>query len=228
MVAVRRRTVNVPGQALVGDRAAAYNRPGILAAMTPHRLLTPADYRRMPWKNGGGRTTEIAAHPAGAGLDAFAWRVSLAEVARDGPFSAFPGVERTLVLLDGAGMRLAGDGVAVDLCARYEPFAFAGEVALACTLVDGPVRDFNLMIRRGAARGELGVVRDEAYVLPPARHRLCYVVTGTCECLVAGYPPMGLAQDCALLLDGSDGHALHVNPRTVDAVAIVVAVDIDE
>ena len=72
-----------------------------------YRLLTPADYRPMPWKNGAGRTTEIAAHPAGAALDAFAWRVSIADVERDGPFSRFPGIDRTIVLLDGAGMRLA-------------------------------------------------------------------------------------------------------------------------
>ena len=54
------------------------------------RLLTPNDYRSMPWKNGAGRTTEIAVHPAGAALDAFAWRVSIADIERDGPFSRFP------------------------------------------------------------------------------------------------------------------------------------------
>src|SRR6476619_3067787 len=71
------------------------------------RLLTPNDYRSMPWKNGAGRTTEIAVHPPGAALDAFAWRVSIADVERDGPFSRFPGIDRTIVLLGGSGMRLA-------------------------------------------------------------------------------------------------------------------------
>ena len=75
-----------------------------------HRVLTPADYRRMPWKNGGGHTTEIAAEPPGAGMASFAWRVSVADIAHDGPFSAFPGVDRTLVLLAGDGMRLATAG----------------------------------------------------------------------------------------------------------------------
>jgi hypothetical protein len=51
------------------------------APMTGQRVLSPADYRRMPWKNGAGRTTEIAVHPAGAALDAFDWRVSVADVA---------------------------------------------------------------------------------------------------------------------------------------------------
>ena len=70
------------------------------------RLLTPADFHSMPWKNGAGRTTEIAVHPPGAALDTFAWRVSIADVERDGPFSRFPGIDRTIVLLEGAGMRL--------------------------------------------------------------------------------------------------------------------------
>ncbi len=78
--------------------------------MTTQCVLSPADYRRMPWKNGGGHTTEIAAFPAGAGLASFVWRVSIADVLQDGPFSPFPGIDRTLVLLEGEGMRLSGDG----------------------------------------------------------------------------------------------------------------------
>jgi uncharacterized protein len=50
------------------------------------RVLTPSDYKRMPWKNGGGETTEIAVFPPGASLDAIAWRLSMASVAADGPF----------------------------------------------------------------------------------------------------------------------------------------------
>ena len=85
--------------------------------MTNHRVLSPADYRRMPWKNGGGHTTEIAAEPPGAGTASFVWRVSVADIAQDGPFSAFPGIDRTLVLLSGRGMRL-GDGRRHDGVAR--------------------------------------------------------------------------------------------------------------
>ena len=60
----------------------------------------------MPWKNGGGTTAEIAAFPDGAGFNAFDWRISLAEVASDGPFSAFPGIDRTLMLVEGARLAL--------------------------------------------------------------------------------------------------------------------------
>jgi environmental stress-induced protein Ves len=91
-----------------------------------HHLLAPADYRRMPWKNGGGHTLEVATHPAGADVASFEWRVSVADITRDGPFSTFPGIDRTLVLLAGRGMRLAGGGDPLELRAPFEPVTFAG------------------------------------------------------------------------------------------------------
>src|SRR5690348_16103916 len=70
------------------------------------RIIRSSDYRRMPWKNGGGETVEVTIAPEGASLDAFDWRVSMARVASSGPFSRFPGVDRTLAVLAGGGMRL--------------------------------------------------------------------------------------------------------------------------
>ena len=103
----------------------------------------------MPWKNGGGETTEIAISPAGAGLDGFDWRVSTARVASDGPFSRFPGIDRTLAVLAGAGLRLSVDGrTSVLLTSRTGPFAFAGDVDVDATLVHGEVLDLNVMTRR--------------------------------------------------------------------------------
>jgi hypothetical protein len=194
--------------------------------MTRHRVLSPADYRRMPWKNGAGRTTEVASHPAGAALDAFDWRVSVADVVRDGPFSAFAGVDRTIVLLAGAGMRLDGGGRAVSLHAPYEPHSFSGDDAIDCALVDGPVRDFNLMLRRGRATGEVAIVRGAARRIAPARFRLCYATNGAFECLSAGHPPQVIAPDHALLVEDepASSTALAVNPLTAEAVAIVVRI----
>jgi environmental stress-induced protein Ves len=193
-----------------------------------HRVLTPADYRRTAWKNGGGRTTEVVVYPPRADLEGFIWRVSVADVARDGPFSTFPGVDRTLVLLAGAGFSLTGGDVPLELRAQYEPVTFAGDVALECRLHDGAVRDFNLMVRRGAARGELSVVREEAGTIKPARFRLCYVAAGACECLVAGNVPLVLHDGDALLVDAEDAppSPLHVNPLTPDAVALTASIDL--
>jgi len=194
--------------------------------MVQHRLLTPADYRRMPWRNGGGRTTEIATHPAGAALDAFDWRVSVADIVKDGPFSRFAGIDRTIVPIAGAGMRLDGDGHAVLLAALFEPYAFRGEDAITCTLVDGPVRDFNLMVSRERMRGGVQVVQGEGARVAPARFRLLYTSAGACECLLPGHAPLNVTADHALLVE-DEGTAvpLAVNPLTADAVALVAAID---
>lgn len=124
------------------------------------RLIRPAEHRVMPWRNGGGSTAEIAIEPAGADLPAgFDWRLSIATIERDGPFSAFPGYDRTIMLIEGNGMMLDfGAGKAERIAARFELFEFAGEAAVECRLLGGPIRDFNLMIRRAALGAEAHVV----------------------------------------------------------------------
>jgi hypothetical protein len=84
------------------------------------------------------------------------------------------------------------------------------------------------MVRRGRARGEVTVVRDEAARIPPARFRFCYTVTGSCECLVAGHPPIVVPTDHALRVedDPEPGAPLSVNPLTLDAAALLVAIDL--
>jgi environmental stress-induced protein Ves len=196
--------------------------------MVQHCLMRPADYRRMPWRNGAGRTTEIAAFPSRAAPDAFDWRISVADVVKDCPFSHFAGVDRTIVVIAGAGMRLDDDGHAVSLTCASEPYAFSGDAAVGCTLLDGPVRDFNLMLRRDRARGRVTVMRGEGARVAPARFRLCYTVTGAYECLLAGHVPLTVAADHALLVEDDGGAAvpLPLNPLTRDAVAIVTAIDL--
>jgi environmental stress-induced protein Ves len=104
----------------------------------------------MPWKNGGGETREIIVSPAGATLETLDWRVSLATVAEDGPFSVFKGVQRTLCVIRGAGIQLqAGDRAPADLYVTSPPYCFDGEVATNARLISGPIEDLNVMSRRG-------------------------------------------------------------------------------
>jgi environmental stress-induced protein Ves len=104
----------------------------------------------MPWKNGGGETIEIIASPEGSTLDTFEWRVSMAKVASSGPFSLFPGIDRTLAVLDGSGIRLSIAGGAEVLVSRdTAPVSFPGDVPVEAGLVDEPVMDLNVMTRRG-------------------------------------------------------------------------------
>lgn len=114
------------------------------------RVLRAADYRRMPWKNGGGTTTEIAVSPTLSGLDDFDWRISMARVESGGPFSLFPGIDRTLAILEGEGVVLdVQDGIPTSLTRRSQPFSFAADAPTQAALIGGPVTDLNVMTRRG-------------------------------------------------------------------------------
>ena len=112
-------------------------------------IFLPASHRAaQPWKNGGGVTREVAAFPSGVGMDGFDWRVSIADVGTDGPFSIFPGIDRTLTILTGAGIALDMGGDTLRLLPGH-PASFPGDQPATATLLDGPVTDLNVMSRRG-------------------------------------------------------------------------------
>jgi len=141
-------------------------------------LLTPADARRVPWRNGLGLTTEILFEPLDG--DRFLWRVSVADVAAAGPFSAFPGYDRLIAVVEGAGMRLTVDGAAPVERRRMEPaFAFPGEAAVDCALLGGPIRDFNLMLDRATARGAVTVLAGPSAHAAEADAVLVHGLAGT-------------------------------------------------
>ena len=130
-------------------------------------LLTAATYRSMPWRNGLGTTTEIAVEPGPA--DRFHWRLSIAEVAQSGPFSAFDGYDRVIAVVAGPGMRLAVDGrPAILLDQASAPYGFPGDAPTECTLVGGPIRDFNLILDRASTAGILARLRFTGAPLPVA------------------------------------------------------------
>jgi environmental stress-induced protein Ves len=142
-------------------------------------IIRLPDCPPQPWKNGLGSTREIAVQPSGAGSDDFLWRVSVAEVDSAAPFSSFPGIDRQIALLDGNGFTMAlDDGRVYPLTTPFAPFAFAGEAKVAVTLISGPTRDFNLMVRRAQASGDVLVWREAgSYPLDPAIV-LIYVARG--------------------------------------------------
>ncbi|MFD7924070.1 HutD family protein [Streptomyces sp. NPDC059740] len=118
-------------------------------------------YRSMPWKNGGGTTREVASGVVQAAsaepVDGFDWRVSVADVDAGGPFSAFPGIDRVITLVEGEGMVLTVDGTPHPV-EPLSPFAFSGDAATDCRLAAGAVRDMNVMTRRGRARAQVRMV----------------------------------------------------------------------
>lgn len=120
------------------------------------QVVPASAQRRERWRNGAGWTREIHAARDAAGDAPWAWRLSIAEIDADAPFSSFPGVERELVLLSGNGLRLRfDDGEAADLLPPHDRLRFAGERAVTGELLDGPTTDFNLMWRRDLVEADL-------------------------------------------------------------------------
>ena len=128
------------------------------SAAGPSRILPASGYQRMRWKNEAGWTSEILKVHGSADRDTndWDWRLSIAEIETDAPFSAFPGVERELVLLSGNGLRLRfDDGSVHELLPPHDRLRFAGERAAFGELIDGATRDFNLMWKRGRCSAQL-------------------------------------------------------------------------
>ena len=107
------------------------------------RVVRASDQQRVRWRNDGGWTRDVACHSP-YGHD-FSWRISIADVETNGPFSRFDGFDRLLVLIGGAGMDLVctDGGERMRLRPGTQRARFAGEVAITAELLDGPTTDFN-------------------------------------------------------------------------------------
>lgn len=81
--------------------------------------------------------------------------MAVAEVEQDGPFSRFDGIERWFAVLSGDGVRLVIGDQVHELTRHSAPLRFDGGVSTRCRLLGGATRDFNLMLRRGQAKGVL-------------------------------------------------------------------------
>ena len=152
--------------------------------MTRLKLLHAHDYKRVRWKNDGGWTTEIAREPGDAARVVL-WRISIADIESDGPFSSFPGVARELMLLAGSGIELdIDDGEPLRLTERFQRVRFEGESRVDCRLLAGPTRDFNVMTQRDAVRAEvMGRPLVGSMVLFPEADVvwLAHLVSGTAQ-----------------------------------------------
>jgi environmental stress-induced protein Ves len=147
-------------------------------------FLSPSDYKIMPWKNGGGTTTEIAIYPENTVISSgsFIWRVSIAEVASNGPFSRFPNYDRHIMLIAGNGMVLdAGSAGKIVLDRLYEPASFSGDWLIEGALKAGPVRDFNVISARKDVEGSslnVQVLTNRAKLATQNDNLLVYLLQG--------------------------------------------------
>jgi environmental stress-induced protein Ves len=179
-------------------------------------IIRLAEQVATPWKNGRGRTREMAVHPSGAGMDDFLWRVSVAEVDSAAPFSSFPGVDRVIVLLEGDGFEMTLDGARRHaLVQPFEPFAFAGEAQVDVVLAGTATRDFNLMLRRAQVRGRVETWRAGGTRAVAASVVLVYCARGRID------SPDGPLQAGDTWRSGATSATLQLSG---DAVALVVHV----
>ncbi|MDQ6752678.1 MAG: HutD family protein [Actinomycetota bacterium] len=116
-------------------------------------IIRYADLKPARWLNGGGATRQLAA----SGSPEWDWRISIAEVDQAGPFSALPGIDRVITIIDGDLILLEVDGEEHPL-ERYRPYRFSGDSSASASLPTGNVMDLNVMTRRGAFRGFTAII----------------------------------------------------------------------
>lgn len=142
-------------------------------------LIRHRDYSVSPWRNGGGVTREVGRWPAAEESDVFRWRISMATVAEDGPFSAFPGVDRVLGIVAGDGVVLTVDGDRTEVVSTGDPVEFDGAATTSSQLIGGEVTDLNVMVQHGvfgATMRRVTVRPARTVVLPAVAGRTIFVV----------------------------------------------------
>lgn len=131
-------------------------------------ILKNDDFKVMPWKNGGGISIELYKIPHSSDSDRFYFRLSVANVEMDGPFSLFPGIDRSLVCLSGNGFRLNFNDH-VKILSPLDMIDFKGEEKIFCELVQGPCQDFNMMVDSTWAK----VIIEIRDLLPKKNENIC-------------------------------------------------------
>lgn len=181
----------------------------------------------MPWKNGGGETREIAVHPPQATLDELHWRISMASVTTDGPFSRFPGIDRTLCILQGTGMRLEiGEPPAShELHTNSPPLSFAADQPTQAYLLKDGIVDLNVMTRRETHRHSVQRLALERHASPLeiTATTVVFCEHGNATCTADASVPIILSAHDALLLNAAEHRTCNI---TGDAGARVLIIRI--
>ena len=123
-------------------------------------IITPSRFKTVPWKNGQGSTKELLFENIER-EEAFAWRLSMAPVTKDGLFSDFSGYDRCLILVEGSGITLKhNNGQSDELGQRFDMAKFDGGWITEATLQQGEITDFNVMTRQGVCRSKIDIIRE--------------------------------------------------------------------
>ena len=127
--------------------------------ISTYRLLKADQRAVVPWKNGGGTTTELAQGLARASDQEWSWRISLADVEQSGPFSIFTGIDRITCVVEGDGMDLRHEDGSVIALEPNQPVAYDGGTTVVGVLRKTPIRNFNVMVDRRFLRATVTIVQ---------------------------------------------------------------------
>lgn len=145
-------------------------------------ILHPDDFKNMPWKNGGGTTTELARIPHPHDPEKFLFRLSKAKIEKSGPFSHFENMDRIILLLSGKGMDLTfNDGLFAVLETPLSAITFSGDENIHCDLVSGSCTDFNIMVDRDFGKAHIEVIHlkaNQKFHMAKFKHSYLYQFIG--------------------------------------------------
>jgi uncharacterized protein len=195
------------------------------------RVIKFETYRHMPWRNGKGFTLEIAREPAAAAD--FAWRLSLADIDRDGEFSAYRGYRRALVLIAGNALQLTFQGHgSCFLHGGRRAARFEGEWKTRCAVPQGPCTDLSLIVRRGSGLRPRSLVRAPRmlHAEPHARlaltaqlHAALFVLEGSVAVMESSRArPRALRTRDTLFLRAGSERRLRLRSRTRSGAKLIL------
>lgn len=197
------------------------------------QALGPADFLKMPWKNGQGVTTELAVARR-PGEDSFDWRISTATVAAPGPFSVFAGIDRSLAIVRGGTLTLNVEGRPdVTLTTGTPAYAFGGELAVSSTpaldTAGVPIDDFNVMTRRAEWQHTLAQHRLEGdalmWTLPSGDGAVAFLYCARAQVRVTfrDGQTLTIAADHALRIEGGDVCEVQADTGSADVFLTTIA-----
>ncbi|MFF2345781.1 HutD family protein [Pseudarthrobacter sp. NPDC058119] len=185
------------------------------------QIIRFAGLKAEPWRNGGGVTREIARlESADGGWD---WRVSIADVAKAGDFSAFPGMERVLTVIEGELLLLTVGGAEQPL-EKYRPFRFDGGAATTAALPTGDIRDLNVITRTGAFKAFTSIIElSKKRAHPLFQGQLGVLLQGQAKASDSAGEPLDLGRYDAVV--GSDSDSPEILGRGFLAVVSIDPAD---
>jgi len=212
-----RRTVIAAGAACASGLVQAHT-----ASPRPsHEIIDVRVSPLLPWKNGAGARRELAVHPTDASGDAFDWRIGTAAIVADAPFSVFPGIDRCIALIHGAGIRMSGE-VQHELDVPLQPYCFPGEATIDSKLIAGASEALNVLMRRGVCAAKTSAVRRPVQLEANEMTTFAFCVTGNARVDVASGSIELQSGQAALWRSTSPRMAIH--PATGETGTLLVQI----